>query len=125
MRTIETDRFGCTVSERAAFEAGIKLGTIYHQFIGTPVSPESRQDLEEAIRSAVLSQPHVKNAEISIPEAALENEMGVAGYVSLNERMIVASIIIDVEGTLCRARLEWSGEMDYPLMWVESITKGI
>jgi hypothetical protein len=26
--------FSCTDSERAAFEAGIKLGTVYHQFVG-------------------------------------------------------------------------------------------
>ena len=27
--------FNCSLRERVVFEAGIKLGTIYHQFVGT------------------------------------------------------------------------------------------
>ncbi|MEE9268050.1 MAG: dihydroneopterin aldolase family protein, partial [Thermoplasmata archaeon] len=35
------DYFECTDAERAAFEAGIKLGSIFHQYVGAPVSPEN------------------------------------------------------------------------------------
>ncbi len=41
--------FECTEAERAAFEAGIKMGTIYHQFVGVPVSSESVETLERAM----------------------------------------------------------------------------
>ena len=33
---LANSRFNCSVKERACFEAGIKMGTIYHQFVGTP-----------------------------------------------------------------------------------------
>ena len=38
-------RFACTERERALFEAGIKMGTIYHQFVGTPVNLDTVESL--------------------------------------------------------------------------------
>lgn len=38
-------RFACTERERALFEAGIKMGTIYHQFVGTPVNLRTVESL--------------------------------------------------------------------------------
>ena len=35
------DRFACSRRERAVFEAGIKMGTIYHQFVGTPFNRDT------------------------------------------------------------------------------------
>ena len=32
--------------ERAGFEAGIKLGALYHQWVGTPISQDSAESLE-------------------------------------------------------------------------------
>ncbi|MBR1452331.1 MAG: hypothetical protein IJ592_02405, partial [Candidatus Methanomethylophilaceae archaeon] len=32
---LANQRFSCTERERAVFEAGIKMATIYHQFVGT------------------------------------------------------------------------------------------
>ncbi|MFH0966806.1 MAG: dihydroneopterin aldolase family protein, partial [Methanobacteriota archaeon] len=37
--------------ERAAFEAGIKLGALYHQWVGTPVSRESANSLKLAMEN--------------------------------------------------------------------------
>ena len=34
--------FNCSLKERAVFESGIKLGTIYHQFVGTPLSSSNQ-----------------------------------------------------------------------------------
>ncbi len=36
-----------TNREIAAFEAGIKLGALYHQFVGSPISPKTADSLEE------------------------------------------------------------------------------
>ena len=35
---VAASRFNCSEKERAIFEAGIKMATIYHQFVGTPVN---------------------------------------------------------------------------------------
>ena len=123
MKTIETDMFECSDGERAAFEAGIKLGSLFHQFIGVPVRDENRKDLENAMRSAVLTQPHVVEAEVRIDEEELSRSVSRFGYCSLNERMIDATVQIRFESTICTARLGWLEEMGYPLMWIESIRK--
>ena len=54
-------RFNCTVKERACFEAGIKMGTIYHQFVGTPFSLANVTQLEKAIEDAIRVQPYVSD----------------------------------------------------------------
>lgn len=38
--------FVCSHRERAMFEAGIKMGTIYHQFTGIPVNLNTVSELE-------------------------------------------------------------------------------
>ena len=35
---LAASKFSCTERERAVFEAGIKMATVYHQFVGTPVN---------------------------------------------------------------------------------------
>jgi hypothetical protein len=121
MRTIETDRFGCSEGERAAFEAGIKLGSLFHQFIGTPVRPESRGDLERAMTSALLCQPHVIGAEVRIDEDVLKSSLNEFGYSSLDGKMIEARVEVVVGEAICTGRLKWIEELGYPLMWVESV----
>jgi len=43
-----------TDRDRAAFEAGIKLGSILHQYIGVPLTRENATSLERAIEAAGL-----------------------------------------------------------------------
>ena len=49
-----------TSQNQAVFEAGIKLGALYHQWVGTPVSQNSAAGLESAIEQAVILQPFVE-----------------------------------------------------------------
>jgi len=63
--------FNCSERERAVFEAGIKLGTIYHQFVGTPVAAANVEILERAIEDGVRVQPFVK---AHIPRGAPQEE---------------------------------------------------
>jgi hypothetical protein len=123
LRDIETDRFNCTDTERAAFEAGIKLASLYHQFIGTPVGPENRHSLETAMEQAMRTQPHVMEAKVVIDQEVLSGEMGEMGYVSLNEKMISAMVAVRVKDTICTGRMEYISELEYPLMWVESMER--
>ncbi len=106
--------------EGCAFEAGIKLGTIFHQFMGTPVSESSKASLEEAIRRAVLNQPHVVEVRVRIREEALRRaSRNTFGYASLSPEMLEAEVWIEYGGTRCCGRLAYSSESSYPEMWVE------
>ncbi|HWQ19411.1 MAG TPA: dihydroneopterin aldolase family protein [Methanotrichaceae archaeon] len=103
-----------TKREIAAFEAGIKLGALYHQFVGTPVSRATAASLEQAMEKAISLQPHVSRAEVKIDREMLPEN--VFGYGELSGRAIYAEVEIDYEGEKIRARLEYRRDLDYPMM---------
>ena len=121
MRTIESDRFRCSDGERAAFEAGIKLGSLFHQFTGTPLSEENREVLEKAMVSAVMSQPHVVQAEVKINREIMSRSLSGMNYCTLDGGMIEAEVLVEVKGRRCRAFLGKDRDLDYPLMWIGSM----
>jgi hypothetical protein len=101
-----------TDRERAAFEAGIKLGALYHQFVGTPIARETAGAVETAIEQAVGLQPYVTDITVR-----LNRDMMVSnrfGYSELAGKMFDAAITTEVGSTVCRARLHL--EDDYPMM---------
>lgn len=103
--------------ERAAFEAGIKLGALYHQWVGTPVSRESAHSLERAMENAHIQQPYV--TEITV---ALDREMMIPnsfGYSELAGLMLDVEMTIRVNKASCHASLSREGE--YPMMRIEWI----
>ena len=103
-----------TKNEIAAFEAGIKLGALYHQFVGAPVSFRTARSLELAMEESISNQPYVKSVHVNIDREMLEEN--IFGYGELEGRMIKAEIEMDYEGALARARLEFEPESDYPMM---------
>ncbi|WP_457555345.1 dihydroneopterin aldolase family protein [Candidatus Pyrohabitans sp.] len=106
--------------EVCAFEAGIKLGMLFHQFIGTPVSEASRRSLEEAMRRAVLNQPYVSRARVRIkPEPLRRASQNTFGYASLSPEMLEAEVGVEYRGVRCVGRLSYSEDEAYPVMWVE------
>ena len=50
-----TPYFVGTDRDRAAFEAGIKLGSIAHQFVGTPLTRRNAASIERTIEAATSS----------------------------------------------------------------------
>jgi hypothetical protein len=66
--------FHCTDRERAAFEAGVKLGSIFHQYVGTPVSTANVKGLEQAITGGVLIQPFVEDVTVKIDRDKLKKK---------------------------------------------------
>src|SRR2546422_10702974 len=58
--------FAGTDRDRAAFEAGIKLGSIVHQYLGTPLTSETAPSLERAIQAATRGQPLVEPVRVRI-----------------------------------------------------------
>lgn len=100
--------------EKAVFEAGIKLGALYHQWVGTPVSRESASGIEKAIEKSVILQPYVE--EITV---RLDRNMMIPntfGYSELSGLMFDVEIVTRVGFTYCRARL--APAAGYPLMQI-------
>ncbi|MDI9417053.1 MAG: dihydroneopterin aldolase family protein [Euryarchaeota archaeon] len=103
-----------TKREIAAFEAGIKLGALYHQFVGSPVGMRTASSLERAMEESISLQPYVRRVEVRINRDMLKEN--IFGYGELEGRMIWAQVEIEYEGEVISARLEYDQESCYPLM---------
>ena len=57
-----------TDPQAACFEAGVKFGSLYHQFAGTPVAPGSTDSLETAMTEAIENQPYCERVTVEIHE---------------------------------------------------------
>jgi dihydroneopterin aldolase len=100
--------------EQAVFEAGIKLGALYHQWVGTPVSRQSAASVEAAIEKAVILQPFVEEITVKLDRNLMtENRFG---YSELAGLMFDAEIVTRVGFSYCRARL--SPDKGYPFMQI-------
>jgi hypothetical protein len=110
-----------TDAQQACFEAGIKFGSLYHQFAGTPVSPDSADSLARAMEESIENQPHCEDVTVSVKEDALAAaiEEGGADYTELTGRFLDVEIDVDYEGTAVTARMEM--EDGYPLMKLASV----
>ena len=123
-REAKADRFfSCTDSERAAFEAGIKMGTIYHQFVGVPLSVQNVGTLEKAIESGSRVQPFVEDVRVRIDRTKLKDKRGQYDYVSLTGDMLDVKLVVKYKTARVRASMKLIEEMNYPLMFIEEIEK--
>ncbi len=102
--------------DQAIFEAAIKLGALYHQWVGTPVSPSTASTLESAIQESVSLQPFVADIHISLDRSQMSGN--IYGYSELKGTMFNVDLITKVGTSCCHARLQRKG--DYPLMEIVS-----
>ncbi len=116
--------FQCTDAERATFEAGIKLGSVYHQFVGTPLSPENVDVVERAIEEGVRVQPFVEDVRVRIDRRGLRTRGGPYRYVSLAPRMLHVKLTVRYGESAARCEMRYVEELRYPLMWVADVTRG-
>jgi len=109
-----------TDAQQACFEAGIKFGSLYHQFAGTPVSPASTGSLETAMAEAIENQPHCESVSVDILDDrvadAIDHE---EGYAELTGSLMEVEMRIDYEGTTVRTRMAM--EDGYPRMRLVAI----
>ncbi|WP_254762952.1 dihydroneopterin aldolase family protein [Natrinema marinum] len=110
-----------TDAEAACFEAGIKFGSLYHQFAGTPLSPDSAASLETAMEEAIENQPHCTAVTVAVQRDDLEAALAesTADYTELTGRFLEVEIVVDYEGCEVVTRMEM--EDGYPLMRLESV----
>jgi hypothetical protein len=101
-----------TDRERAAFEAGIKLGALYHQWVGAPVSRETAESLERAIEASVALQPAVQQVKVTLDRDLMSPN--VFGYSEVAGLMFDVELVTRVGKARCTATL--SRSEDYPLM---------
>jgi len=122
-KILEAERyFDCTDSQRISFELGIKLGALFHQFVGTPVSSKNIEKLEKAMESTTESQAFVKSAEVNIkPGRSSRYDEGPFDYTTLTGDMIKAKVEVEYKGINAVGKMEYIEKMNYPLMYLESI----
>lgn len=113
--------FSCTDAERAAFEAGIKLGTLYHQFVGVPLSAENVETLEKAIAAGCAVQPFVEDVRVRIDRSRLKKKRGQYDYISLTGDMLDVTLTVRYKAAKVRASMKLIEKMNYPLMYIEEI----
>ncbi|HYB78477.1 MAG TPA: dihydroneopterin aldolase family protein [Thermoplasmata archaeon] len=101
------------------FEAGIKLGGIFHQYLGIPVSSRTAGSLARAIEAAVGLQPFVRRVAVRIrPERGGPLGRGRFAYRYLIPEMLEVTVEL-VDGTnAVVANLRHRPDLRYPLMKV-------
>lgn len=104
----------------ACFEAGIKMGTLYHQFVGTPVAPATADGLAGAMADAISRQPRCKQATVELDVDAIEADLNRFGYTGLRGHHIRASVTIEHEDVLVTAEIVL--EDGYPMMQITDVT---
>jgi hypothetical protein len=109
-----------TDAQQACFEAGIKFGSLYHQFAGTPVSPESTRSLERAMAEAIENQPHCRSVEVEIHDDrvadAIDHENG---YTELTGQLMDVDMKIRYEDVVVHTAMAMVD--GYPLMELVSV----
>ena len=113
-------RFSCDDAQRACFEAGIKMATIYPQFTGTPFCAATRPGLEKAISDCIKTQPYVLDAVVSIRETG-GDKADQYSYTSLTGDMIDAAVTIRIGSAKVTAEMRFDEELNYPLMFVSKV----
>ena len=108
-----------TDAETASFEIGIKFGTLFHQFVGTPVSPSSSDSLEAAMEEAIENQPYCESVAVDIDEDAVAEDVGRYGYTGLAGHHLTVEMRVEFEGTEARASMAM--EEGYPKMHLDSV----
>jgi hypothetical protein len=116
-----TETTAPTDAQVACFEAGIKFGSLYHQFAGTPVSPDTAPSLARAMAEAIENQPHCVDVDVSIDTDALAAaiEGTTASYTELTGRFLDVELVVEYEDVRVVADMELVD--DYPLMAVQSV----
>ncbi|NLI62070.1 MAG: hypothetical protein GX362_01480 [Methanosarcinaceae archaeon] len=112
-----------TSRDIALFESGIKLGALYHQFTGTPVSIDSAESIERAIEKSISLQPFVKSVSVFLDRKLIKekSDENSFGYTEITGKMINAEIKLAYESVLVTVSIGFDEETSYPLMKVNSV----
>lgn len=110
--------------ERACFEAGIKLGALYHILCGMPISSNINtiKSIEKGIESSISCQPYVKNVKVDLDKDKIIGDKTTEfAYDDVSGKIIQAEIDLEYESVKVKARIKWIEDLNYPLMYIEKI----
>ncbi|AIZ56577.1 dihydroneopterin aldolase [Candidatus Methanoplasma termitum] len=118
---LAAEKFKCSTKERALFEAGIKMGTIYHQFVGMPLNEDSIESLEDAIERGVLVQPYVESVKVRIDRSIFGPKKDEYSYRSLTGEMLDVVLVIKIDNVRVKAEMRYDPKLNYPLMYISDV----
>jgi hypothetical protein len=120
MRTSEPiHRAPLTKREALLFEAGVKLGGIFHQYLGIPISSRTAGEVARLIERAVALQPYVVDVRAKIdPKRGGPMGRGRFAYRYLTPEMIHVTVRLQDGPEEVVARLAHRADLRYPLMSV-------
>lgn len=111
--------------ERACFEAGIKLGAIFHSLLAIPVQNQDvvLKSIEEGFTSAFKSQPYVEDLKIKVKMDDPEKftKKNPYDYTVIKDYMLDVELSLRYGDTSLEACIKWLPELEYPLMFVSRI----
>jgi hypothetical protein len=111
-----------TDRDNALFEAGIKLGALYHQFTGSPVNLDTASSLEQAIQESISVQPYVEEISVKIDRNLLKSKLNNEfGYSELQGPMLKVNITVGYGSSKVRVGMEYDPKLNYPLMKILEI----
>jgi len=108
-----------TPRDNAVFEAGIKLGALYHQFVGSPVNLKTVDSLEKAISQSISVQPFVKSITVRIDRDMVKANLSSFGYTELKGPMLTVDAVIKYENY--EVSVGMALKDGYPLMHVKDV----
>jgi hypothetical protein len=108
-----------TPRDNAVFEAGIKLGALYHQFVGSPINLRTVDGLEMAIAQSISVQPFVKSITVHIDRQMVKENLSAFGYTELKGPMLTVDAVIKYENY--EVSVGMSLKDGYPLMHVKDV----
>jgi len=115
-----------TDRERTAFEGGIALASIYHQFVGTPISPKgnSVKALESAIKETIKLQPYKKKVNVKVDTSRLKQRWSgdPYNYEPLRGEHLNVEVESQYRSAKVKARMRYIPELQYSLMYIQEIS---
>src|SRR5436305_2148051 len=112
--------FAGTDRDRAAFEAGIKLGSILHQFLGVPLTARNAAAVERAIEETARVQLLVEDVRVKIDRRRLRVR-GPYRYGILTADVLHFEMTVVIGTARATATLRYVAKLDYPLMYLKDI----
>jgi len=114
----------CEITDRdkALFETGIKLGALFHQFIGMPINQRILSIAEKAIEESIKLQPYVVDVKVKINLE--EASLNAFGYCELRGEMLSVDLKVRYKSVEVSAGLRYDQKLKYPMMFIKKIREG-
>src|SRR5271170_6782081 len=110
--------------EALLFEAGVKLGGVFHQYLGIPVSPRTAAGIARTIERAVALQPYVVDVRAKVdPRRGGPLGRGRFAYRYLTAEMLDVTVRLRDGPEEVEARLAHRPDLRSPLMSVVRVRR--